>query len=53
MSESGAFCHVDGAQGRGDRLLRSFILPILINRTLVANTSAARRSSWTAVSSAL
>ena len=28
-SESGTLCHGDGAQGRGDRLRRSFMLPIL------------------------
>jgi len=28
-SESGTLGHVDGAQGRGDRLRRSFMLPIL------------------------
>ena len=29
-SESGTLCHGDGAQGKGDRLRRSFMLPVLM-----------------------
>ena len=30
FTENGTLCHVDEAQGRGDRLRRAFMLPILL-----------------------